>query len=688
MRWSASRSPSAAGVKFWYWIAGVILSTPPTKHRLLVAAPCHSPPFFPSFHLLGFCHKSEENFYIIRASPPPRGISHPPHSHRRIHCPSYTLLPIVVNFLTLPIPNPLLVDRSRESSLLFSRTNYAPIYTRDNHCRQRSSLSSMFFSAASAATPSNKSGDGDRADSEEETVVDDGEKNMLLSIISQLRPGADLSRITLPTFILEPKSMLERITNFMQHPETLLPMSEVEDPTERFISVVKFYLSGWHIKPAGVKKPLNPILGEYFTCYWDFNETSGTQAFYISEQTSHHPPKSSYFYMAPHHHIRIDGTLKPQSRFLGNSAASMMNSSVVVLRLLNRGAAYILTQPNMYVRGILFGKMKYELGDHSYVKCPELDLVADIEFKVKGFFTGAYNAIGGFIKRESTGEILYEITGSWNGEMFIKDALTGKRDLLFDATNASPTPPLVRPLSEQDGRESQKLWNPVTSALKKRDQDAATEEKFRVEDRQREEARLREADGVEWTPRFFRRVDPVRGEEEELDWVISTHIDGATPEEQIKQILTIAPILTGVRRNSKYDIPPHHSHHEKTLEETKGDSNLLDVSSHLQPASADTQVHRTPQPPPALEVDLIDFGSEANVKGDGLGPALVPTSKGIAAAGRFGSSGLDDMQELGGSLPETKTGSRREKLEPKPAGSSIVINDDGDSDRFEDAVEK
>lgn len=186
------------------------------------------------------------------------------------------------------------------------------------------------------------------------------------------------------------------------------------------------------ITSSGVKKPLNPILGEYFTCHWDFDETPGSQAFYISEQTSHHPPKSSYFYMAPHHGIRIDGTLKPQSRFLGNSAASVMSTSVVVLRLLNRGATageldggekYILTQPNMYVRGILFGKMKYELGDHSYVKCSELDLVADIDFKVKGFFTGAYNAIGGQIKRESTGEVLYEITGSWSGEIFIKDCL-------------------------------------------------------------------------------------------------------------------------------------------------------------------------------------------------------------------------------------------------------------------------
>lgn len=93
---------------------------------------------------------------------------------------------------------------------------------------------------------------------------------VLSHIISQLRPGADLSRVTLPTFILEPRSMLERITkyvcgcfgrsancartdsdscSFMAHPETLLPMTTIDDPLERFKSVVKFYLSGWHIKP-------------------------------------------------------------------------------------------------------------------------------------------------------------------------------------------------------------------------------------------------------------------------------------------------------------------------------------------------------------------------------------------------------------------------------------------------------
>ena len=75
----------------------------------------------------------------------------------------------------------------------------------------------------------------------------------------------------------------------------------------------------------------------------------------------------------------------------------------------------------MYARGILFGKMKYELGDHSLVRCAETDLVADIEFKTKGWVGGTYNAIGGTIRNERTGEVLYELSGLWSEEMFIKD---------------------------------------------------------------------------------------------------------------------------------------------------------------------------------------------------------------------------------------------------------------------------
>ena len=101
----------------------------------------------------------------------------------------------------------------------------------------------------------------------------------------------------------------------------------VQDPhNPRKVSLLRDY--------SGVKKPLNPILGEIFTCYWDYPDR--TRGYYISEQTSHHPPKSSYFFMAPEHNIRIDGALKPRGKFLGNSAASMMEG-IAILRFMNRG---------------------------------------------------------------------------------------------------------------------------------------------------------------------------------------------------------------------------------------------------------------------------------------------------------------------------------------------------------------
>ncbi|KAH0294591.1 hypothetical protein M436DRAFT_47188 [Aureobasidium namibiae CBS 147.97] len=392
--------------------------------------------------------------------------------------------------------------------------------------------------------------EGDRPDTtaDDETVVDQDQGNVLSHIISQLRPGADLSRVTLPTFILEPRSMLERITNFMAHPEILLTLPGIDDPVERFVAVTKFYLSGWHIKPPGVKKPLNPVLGETFTGYWDYPDN--TRGYYISEQTSHHPPKSSYFFMAPEHHIRVDGTLKPRSRFLGNSVGSFMEG-IAVMRLLNRNERYFITQPNMYARGILFGKMKYELGDHAYVRCPELGLEAEIDFKVKGWMTGTYNAIGGHIKDTKSGKNLFEFSGYWDKEMYIKNLTTGKKELIFDASHARPSYPKARPLEEQGDRESQKLWDKVTKAIKVADQKTATDEKSFIEDRQRAEAAERGEHG-EWHPKLFRKTRAGASQspgdmdgEENLDWVIDATIDGKTPDEIVKQVLAIAPVLPG-----------------------------------------------------------------------------------------------------------------------------------------------
>ncbi|KAI5964168.1 OSH6 [Candida pseudojiufengensis] len=401
-------------------------------------------------------------------------------------------------------------------------------------------------------SPVNASG----ADSDDIDEMDNEGQSILMGIIAQLRPGMDLSKITLPTFILEKKSMLERITNFFQIPDLLIDANHTQDPLLRFVNVLRWYLASWHIAPKAVKKPLNPVLGETFTCYWDNLPEGAGSAYYISEQTSHHPPKSSYFYLVPDEKIRVDGTVIPKSRFLGNSSAAIMEGWGQVTLGQWGNEQYVMDQPNVYVRGILFGKMKTELGDHMVVRCEASGIEADIEFKTKGFISGTYDAIEGYIKDTATSEELYHITGKWNDIIEIKDLKTGKKDVLIDTHKTIRVKPKVRPLEEQSAYESRRLWKPTIDALAKRDHETATEEKFKVENEQRTMAKKRVEEGVEFHPKFFRLVDNNESNLKDLEYIIYKNIDLAeSPKQLTEDVLSIAPFLPGQVFDEKFEIP-------------------------------------------------------------------------------------------------------------------------------------
>ena len=53
-------------------------------------------------------------------------------------------------------------------------------------------------------------------------VLEDDNRSIIMGLIAQLRKGTDLSRVTLPTFVLEPRSLLEKFTDFMSHPELVV----------------------------------------------------------------------------------------------------------------------------------------------------------------------------------------------------------------------------------------------------------------------------------------------------------------------------------------------------------------------------------------------------------------------------------------------------------------------------------
>lgn len=369
-------------------------------------------------------------------------------------------------------------------------------------------------STASASTPTtagtatSASGEKesiDDGDPDDTSTLDKDEGNVLMALIQQLRPGMDLSKIALPTFVLEPRSLLERITDFFSHPELIFGAGAEQDPKIRFLKVMTYYLSGWHIKPKGVKKPYNPVLGEFFRCSYFY--PNGTEGFYVAEQVSHHPPVSAFFYVSPQNNILITGELKPKSKFLGNSAATIMEGEDRI-RLLDRpeDGEYAISMPNTYARGILFGKMLLELCDVSTIENTTMDYHCDVDFKAKGWISGGYNVIAGKVTgpgRSSVGDI----SGHWSSQIEFADKKTGERKVVFDPARAKTVPKSVLPESEQEEYESRRLWTKLTDAIKTADMYAATEAKTAVEDHQRQLVKQREAGGqAPPESRFFKHV--------------------------------------------------------------------------------------------------------------------------------------------------------------------------------------
>lgn len=338
------------------------------------------------------------------------------------------------------------------------------------------------------------------------SILDENEGSVILSLISQLRVGMDLSKVTFPTFVLEPRSMLERITDFMSHPDLIFGAENCDDPEERFTRILQYYLAGWHIKPKGVKKPYNPVLGEFFRCRYDY--PNGTQGFFVAEQVSHHPPISAFFYISPANRVCIVGELRPKSKFLGNSVSTTMEGeNRITLMGVPDDGEYVVTMPNMYARGILFGKMVLELGDTCVVKNQKNRLFCDLEFKTKGFFSGTYNAIAGRVRRgnSDTGEV----SGRWSHVMEFKSIKSGSKRVLFDAAKDGQNiaPKYVPDIEQQEPYESRRLWKDLTQAIEERNMERATEAKSAVEDAQRELRRKREESGEKFVPRYFERHD-------------------------------------------------------------------------------------------------------------------------------------------------------------------------------------
>ena len=125
--------------------------------------------------------------------------------------------------------------------------------------------------------------------------------------------GKDLTKISFPVAFNEPTSMLQRMAEDLEFPECLEAAATSPDSMKRIAFVAAFAASNYSSTIGRIAKPFNPILGEtYEYC------SLGKQPFrYVSEQVSHHPPKSACLAQAPLWEYM--GSVDAKSKFTGRS---------------------------------------------------------------------------------------------------------------------------------------------------------------------------------------------------------------------------------------------------------------------------------------------------------------------------------------------------------------------------------
>ncbi|XP_064480394.1 oxysterol-binding protein-related protein 8-like isoform X2 [Ornithodoros turicata] len=329
-------------------------------------------------------------------------------------------------------------------------------------------------------------------------------RSLIWSLVKQVRPGMDLSKVVLPTFILEPRSFLDKLADYYYHADILSKAVQEDDPLTRMKMVVQWYLSGFYKKPKGLKKPYNPILGEIFRCYW-LHPNTGSRTFYLAEQVSHHPPISAFYVTNRPDGFCISGTILAKSKFYGNSLSAILDGTAR-LTFLTRGETYAITMPYAHCKGILMGTLTMELGGKVDIICEKTGYRTELEFKLKPFLGGAElcNLVVGKVKLGK--ETLLTFDGHWDSEIFIRDKRTGEEHLFWNPTPEIRSQRLKRytvPVELQEEFESERMWQHVSAAILKSDQVAATEEKTLLEEAQRKGAKERQARMEKWMPRFF-----------------------------------------------------------------------------------------------------------------------------------------------------------------------------------------
>ncbi|KAF2084783.1 Oxysterol-binding protein [Saccharata proteae CBS 121410] len=325
--------------------------------------------------------------------------------------------------------------------------------------------------------------------------------------------NGDLSSMTAPPFILSTTSLVEFSSYWAEHPSIFVAPAASQDPAERALLVLKWFLStlkqqyaSRSEKLGSEKKPLNPFLGELFLGKW-VDQAGETNL--VSEQVSHHPPVTAYSIWNDQHGVRLTGYNAQKASF--SRTINVKQIGHAVLHLDSHNEDYLITLPSLHIEGLITGSPYVELNRTSYITSSS-GYTAKIDYSGKGWISGKKNSFTASLypSAKSEKDALYTVDGQWTDTFEIKKGSGGKSAPVIDrhdAPAAKTTPLTVAPLEEQHEYESRRAWAKVAEAIKKGDMDTTSREKSAIENQQREMRKAEKEEGREWQRKYFVRTE-------------------------------------------------------------------------------------------------------------------------------------------------------------------------------------
>jgi hypothetical protein len=248
----------------------------------------------------------------------------------------------------------------------------------------------------------------------------------LFDLFKGFLPGSDLTKFQLPPQFNLPKSQLQAYGESVYCcDQDLLGMcAAAASPLDRFLAVIRWHISTTRPAPFG-RAPYNPILGET-------HHVSAGDLNVLCEQVSHHPPVSALYATSESKKLQLLWWHQAVPRFCGNGVEATILGQRH-LNLLEHEEIYETSSPKLHI--CFFPIAGNEWVGNTTVRCIKSGLEASVSFKGKGFFAlhGSSNKVSGKIWDISTKRILYELNGSWDQVVTLKNKASGEISTLYDA---------------------------------------------------------------------------------------------------------------------------------------------------------------------------------------------------------------------------------------------------------------